>query len=523
MPSTAVFASTDLSTLRLLTDGGSLTWSAAPTAPGSDSNSPADQTLEAVRARVSQAADWIAADVAAARQLSLVCLDIDQTSCLWLRSPSREEPAVIAAARAASQDWGASLQNGSFQGLWDDPAQADESTDASGQSGAGSQSALASLRALMNRSQKRLSLAAQGVVISIPDAIARLWLDALDERGVRVDRVLTLWHAMAIGWSPADPTRTPDPKDITGVILLDRDRRAVWAWAREGELLAGGQIILPRAVAPREGEERLPEPSPALAASRLSMDWLTWSTQLGSTPTRFVIVGPKGAELAKALSERWPGASTASCIPSSDPIDDTVNRAEAEVRKQALDSHPRRVLVGLTHRPTRAVRARYRWFAVALVLLALSLAALAWRMQRASVDLLEMADRTRQEMRLRIESLNDPALVSTRSPLMTLESELIRLRAKETIRLPEPPRPIHTEIMRALAVLSQYDTVRLTQLNIDSRQQSQLQVIGLDRRMTEELAIKLEQLGGSLAWSRATRGGTSDQPVMFNGIWIRSE
>lgn len=522
MTLSAVFAATDLSAIRLINETGGASWSPAPAEGTPNGEAGPNAALDAARRTVSQAAEWVAAGAGGGRRLSLVCVDTSDSQCQWLRSPSREEPAVVAAARAAGEDWGASLPIGSLQGLWDPPSQGEHAaTDAEAQSPpAQRQSLLAALTA--RRGAKGVGAAAQGVVISIPDALIRLWLDELDERSVRADRAVTLWHAMAAAWAPEAPPS--DDKDITAIILLDNDRRAVWAWSAGSQLVVGGQVSLARSQAPREGEQRAPEPGPAQAAPRLSMDWLSWGAHLGTTPARIVIVGPRAQDLARSLAERWPAAASASCIPSTDPIAETVRRAATALRDRPIDAQPRHLLVGLTHRPTRALRARYRWGAVALVLLALALAATAWRMQQAATAMRAMAESTRADIRARIESLNDPTLAAARSPVLTLESKLAELRNREAVKLPESPKPIYAEITRTLDVLTEYPAARLTQLNVDSRQQSQLQLIGLDRRTTEELAVKLEQLGGSLVWSRTSRGGgDANQQVVFNGAWIRGE
>src|SRR5690606_738980 len=104
--------------------------------------------LAAYRQRATDAAQWTASRLDASRRLSLVCLDVSEILCLFLKSPSRTGPALAAAAQTAAQDWGRALPLGNVQGLWPLREQADTSDDPAESTG----TTFTRLRNALNRS-----------------------------------------------------------------------------------------------------------------------------------------------------------------------------------------------------------------------------------------------------------------------------------------------------------------------------------------------------------------------------------
>ncbi len=570
MSTSAAFISTDLSRLLLYSGSAPAAWIAGA-GPGAHTAG-ATQTIEMVRTRVASAADFIAARSEGDRRLALICVDVDQALCLWLRSPSDEPASLAQAARSEAEDWGSSIPIGTMQSLRPPASNPRPGASSSLQTSplrrwsARSLGARSSGRATANRNTTGAAAANgmthpsdAGVVLSIPDALVRLWLDALDDQRLRAGSILTLWHALASAWtstptpagaafSPQPALRSPGPAqardEMVAIIAVEPGRRAVWAWTRGGELIVGGQATLPKLASPSAigsatceiataqpekdispGSSAGDQPSAPLAQAfepvggRIALDWLAWATRLGAPPSRIVLVGPAPdcAALRTALTSRWPTAAGATIHETSDPIGQTIRRTTEHAQSDDNPAGPRRFLVRLTNRPTRALRARYRWAAVAMGLLSLTLAALALRVQRSASELRILAGSAQDAVQTILASLDDPTLTSARNPVLVLQSKLTELRSKQGVKLPEPPRPIHTEITRALDALTQHEQARLRQLLIDSRQGSFVQLDVPDRRTGEEVTVKLEQLGGAMSW-RSTRSG-SDQSLRFNGVW----
>jgi hypothetical protein len=192
--------------------------------------------------------------------------------------------------------------------------------------------------------------------------------------------------------------------------------------------------------------------------------------------------------------------------------------ASASVAAEDADD-PRRVLVSLTKRPTRALRAQYRWAAAALVLLAAGLGGLGWRLSASARGFAQLQASLAEEARAQVQSLGDPAMLAAPNLVMSLESRLMTLRNQKPPKPPPAPRPILEEIRRLAEVASKHEGVRLVQAQIDIRQPNSVQFSVPDRRTGEEIRLELQQGQSDLAWSE-TAGG-SDQVVRLNGAWTK--
>ena len=62
--------------------------------------------------------------------------------------------------------------------------------------------------------QHRLTREEGLAVLAAPDAPARLFLDQIDALGVRVERVITFWHALAEAWDPGAKGSAAQGPDI---------------------------------------------------------------------------------------------------------------------------------------------------------------------------------------------------------------------------------------------------------------------------------------------------------------------
>lgn len=492
--SVACHIKADLGDARLIGEA-SAQWSAVPQIGEQKPD------VETLRARASQAASWALGALGSRRRIALVCVDAGGSTCLWLRSPNDEEPVLAATLRSVTQDWGDNIPAGSVQRLVD----ADDSgtPEHSGFLGA--------LRRPMGN--KSLSAAApQGSpVITAPLALVRLWLDELDARGVRVDAVASLWHAMATAWS----TGGASEHDVTAVLVNEPGVRIEWCWARGGELIVGGTIMDERG-AESTAEDATPSDPSERAAGRLALDWLTWSAHLNVSPSSIVVVGTGSEALHAKIAERW-STLTVRGEPVADPISETVNKAASAMPPTAA-ADPRRCLVSLTQRPTRARRSQYLWAAAALVCLAAAIAALGYRMTRASAGVRALSARAEAESRTLVESLGDPSVLKSPNLVKALESLALTMGSKEQPKGPPAPKPIYEEIERLSEILSRFEGVRLVQLTIDARAPITMQLSVPDRRTGEEVRLALAQNPGALRWTESAGAGT-DQVVRMNGVW----
>ncbi len=292
---------------------------------------------------------------------------------------------------------------------------------------------------------------ARAAVIAVPDVPGRLLKDALDAHGIRPQRFTTIWHALCAAWDPglagsAESQRiVSSDAPIAAVVAIDPiDARLIWSWSREGVLICAGTMRL-RRVHTEEHEGVMVRQSDI---ARLCADWLGWSSQLGVSPSRVVMLGDPSthtsnestpeheqpldpAQMGAMLTQRWPDA-TVDLMGEPDPIGATLERiAQRELCPQLG------TISGLESRPTRAHRSMFRWAglafsAAAIVVFLLSLQLL----NRAG----EIKAETRQIKAERTATLNafDPAMVMSAIPLMDLQAIRDQIaNAQSPIRVPE--------------------------------------------------------------------------------------
>ncbi len=301
-------------------------------------------------------------------------------------------------------------------------------------------------------------------VMAVPDVPARLMLDQLDALGVRVGNVTTIWHAGALAWDPS----TGDPRGglrservvasdspLTGVVMIDSAAgRCLWVWSDAGSPVAAGSMRIPVA--------RSEEPGGTMGesdASRLGLEWLSWSAQLGRTPGRVSVVGAcgradelvdgalAGPELGAAFSKACAGA-TIDLYDVDDPVGETLTRLATRGEGAARSGGG---LEELATRPVRAHRAMYIWAGIAMVLAAVGLATLAKTFfdQRASVR-----EQIEQAKENRLVILRQTDLQPSEYGLATrkLEEKIAALRVNESPA--EPIMPVLQEFETLSFVLS---------------------------------------------------------------------
>lgn len=482
-PSAALVKS-DLASVRIVGEGAAR-WEITPL-PG------AEVTARSLRARADEAARWIAMQPAIKRRLGVVVVDVDESICAWLRTPSLAQPVVAATLRSNAQDWGDLMPVASYEALVS-PQPASKKRGKKGELPA-------------PESDGGVSIG----VLCMPDAILRLWLDALDSMNVRVGTIMSLWHAMARVW-PGESS------GVTASVLIDGDQRLVWAWSQGGELLCGSVVTLMGAAPeesgpPAEAQETTPAPADetgdALAASakRLTLDWLTWSSHLGRVPEKVQIIGMGADKLASSLREHW-SATRFDARSHSDPVEHTLQQLIATIDDKNADD-PRRTLTRLTHRPTRAVRTRYRLTAATLILSAICLGLVGQRLVAASKDMAEreavVRQQTREEARKEVPEIPPTGTAFELRQLL----EAAANKPVESFKPPPTPRPIYEEFQRIAGILEKYPEVRILGIVFDQEAtgQCRLQLRAPDRRTATEIFEAIKGTGKPVLWTRQQSG-----------------
>lgn len=487
---------------RLLGERADESWH-APQAPGAD----------AAEQAALDAAAWLRdrlAETRTPRRLDTVCLDVDGAACSWVRGRDADTALIRSAVE------GAGPAPADEDGL--DPAQTPGIADRLP-------------RLPLEVSYDLLGSPApeaRAAVLAAPDAPARLLLDRLDALGVRVERVVTFWHALAEAWDPgARPAANDRPGVITAehppaaVVAIDHDAaRLVWAWSQGGRLLACGSARLRRArpaIDARPGE--LPEAEiHEHDVARLAGDWLGWSAQTGVCPTRVVVVGTPGpggltpGEVGAGLTRAWPGALT-DLVGCEDAV--------AETLRRTLDARHVNAFTPLTERPTRAHRSAFRWSALALLVAAACIAVLAGLLFVRAGQARDLIARQRAA---RTELLNrvDPSLVLDPFPLATIEAQIGTLERRTGAVAEENRRPILNELETISLVLAM-PGVTLDEIEVNDALVA-VKTRVKDIVVAEQLDQALRRVGGSqLQWRPRSIRSIRDQiEAVYTAEWQRA-
>ncbi len=308
-----------------------------------------------------------------------------------------------------------------------------------------------------------VSTGARRAVIAIPDIPGRLLKDKLDAMGIRPEKLTSIWHALCAAWDPGLDSSSSAQRivssdtPICAIVAIDPiDCRLIWSWSREGELICAGSSRLRRIHGEHEPRAMVWQNDLA----RLCADWLSWSSQLGVSPSRVVVLGEPmthepdpetpdqerpldPAQMGAALTQRWPDA-TLDLLGEPDPIGATLQRIAQRELSGLLSS-----ISGLESRPTRAHRSMFRWAGLALTAAACVVLLIAWQfMSQANA----IKGETRSISNDKRELLNayDPNLILSRSAVLDLDSELMEIRKSQAPVEIIPPKPM----LRALETVS---------------------------------------------------------------------
>lgn len=503
--------------LRLIAAGLARQWTAPDASAVSSIDASAGAGVSAARA----GATWIAETLQGVglKRLAAVCVDAEGSVCAWLSAPSADSRVVRDTIVQAGAEGDSSTGIGAARIL----SGADTASGGGpGFLAATSVQALATLdpeepasKGLSFKRKAPVTLARKQrfAVISVQDAIVRVLLDELDARAIEIERVVSIWHAMASGWDGAQPASISDrlvSASATGgaVILVEPSGRLIWAWTRAGELVAGGAMRLAahsKQVRPAEPVADATSRDAALApldattssvfaqpdddrpsvtlefsnaeAGRLSLDWLSWSAQLGHCPQRVVCLSapsvcdsspdrPMGPEALFAhLAARWPGATVDGAV-HDDPIGATVGRLAGlgpesprlpqDDPAAALPFHarPREALIDLSRRPGRADRRLHQWIGIALIAAAALVAVFGYKIKssiNAAEAQLQKAKDARVAALKEAEKYSENVSKSLK-PEGQLEGALARLR--DQAKYLKTPRPVIEEAAYVFAALA---------------------------------------------------------------------
>ncbi len=433
----------DLSMVRIRALGSEEVWTLpAPSAARTDGAETDERDASWWKAQAVDAARWVAHRCGAGRRLAVACVDVSESSCVWLSAPSADPDIVAASLRMAGEEWEALDPGSTVQPVV-------------GPRGNAATKRATRVFGVRIAGEDGPAQAVRMPVIVSSDALVRLWLDELNRSGVRVGVVASLWHAMASGWRSET---TASGAEIEAVALCDGER-LVWCWSRAGRLLTGGWMAIPRVRSEEEPDEP-PSVDARAAMARLSLDWLSWAAQIGDTPQRVTLVGSDVEALAAPLEESWPDARVER-VPTEDAIGATLSRVEQRLSEgdsgaepAYSDEDPRESMVALSRRRGRAHQRLYTGVGATCALLAVGIGALGWRAREHASALRREVDNARDSSKAMVMEVA-PGLAESASPRMAALSALEAMR-KEQPTFSDPPaaRPIMDEAARVLSVMS---------------------------------------------------------------------
>lgn len=481
--------------------GADVLWRAEP--PGEAENGIAD-----ARRRIDDAAAWCGEQRLPGRRLDVVCLAVDQALCGWLSAPSAEPQVVAAAVRRREQDWGAGAVGAAIQPLVEPAARERRSLRES-------------IRAARRGGRPAAAKAMRFTVLRIEDGAARLWIDAMDRRSVRIGAVMTLWHAICRAWGDGAAGASDAP--VTCAALVEQSGRVTWAWALGRRMLTGGVVEAPPAHARREDDPDKAEAKErdlSGECGRLTLDWLTWSANLGRRPDRLAIIGHHAEALAKKLGGVWP-STPCRVVDEDDPVGATLERVASGEDGAIDEDDPRSCLIDLSARPGRTHRRLYLWSAAAVLLLAGAAVGLGHQYQQWAGMADELAEQTQAQRSEGIAEV-EPALAGDPFPLRALQSVLSRLqRENPNVAEPPAPRQILDELLRVseqLQALSGSPGVELDRIQITNDQAS-VSVRVNDFGTGESLRGNLANSKGSIRWTGVIDGQPPNLTVRLTGVW----
>lgn len=504
------------------------------------------QTPASARRSAEQLADWLASRREVRRRLGSLVLELDEAVCVWVRPPSTAGPVLAASVRSLGQEWGEWLEWASAEPLLDDDHGGRPSSrwriggrGASGRGGEGGPEPGAGAEGSEGTDEPGRGVA----TVALFDAAVRLLMDAADRRGVRVDEAMTLWHAVARAW-PAAVSEGGAADDAEAVVLADGGRRLVWVWRSGSGLLAGGVVWLRHG--PGSSEGRPDEDGASSAVRRLGLDWLTWSGQLGLTPGSLVVAGEDAERWRSLICSRWSFGSS-EAREEANPLGVTLSLLSGGPSGGSGETNGRsgrRVLLRLSGRPTRSVRRRYTLSGLAMLLFAVAVGSIAFRLiDKAGAWSSErgaISSSTRSSV---LETWPDLRGKPMSSPARAAEGKLREARSEQRFQPPPAPKPVFEESLRVAGILAALDEdlearheaesgeeeatarpgsvarrhVKLTRLKMDDALGGEFAVIVQEREDGTAIFQALRREDEAMSWEMPRT--SNPQAPQYRGAW----
>ncbi len=521
------------------------------------------------------AAEWTRTQLDGARtrdSLELLVLDPTGGVCTWHSSHSTDPAKIAAEARMghATDDADTSSNSGpNFVEFYAGSPQ-ESSVQALGMDGNGSPTPVK--HAKTNKKLGQVDAPARRLaVLATTDVPARVLIDTLDQQGVRVASVASFWHALAMAWSPgagagakrstsSDPlVQSPAAAGTCAVLIVENNGRLSWCWCEQEKMLCSGSMRCtlvraqpsPTNQTARDAKSDEDETLVALGkddVARLAAEWLSWSVQTHSSPTRVVCVLPKNlaqsmdtdagpavasalsaGEFGEALSRVWTGA-VVDAVVHEDPMGATLRRLVSFLEATPASAAPesRSSLVALSNRPGRQHRTMYLWTAGALLLASAAAAVVGWRFHKEAAAAREAELGWRNGWQELVGGLYPPAMsprvAAGFTPLMELSDEV--KRRKTLIRGPEKVernKPVLAEL-EAISLVLGSPTVKLESIFMDSTQGPQRVVATVPTTSEGEAVLEaLRRVGGSMLvdWSLdiSQSPGSEERRATYTAKW----
>lgn len=477
------------------------------------------------------AANWIAEQLKAQNRsgLGALVLDTDGARSGWIGTHSAEPDTVGMALRQASAP---ASTDDDGTGLIETPPHVAITPDMQIE-GAVSVQPLDAAAGQASHPQPHATKRRVGVTV-IPDATIRLLLDLLDERGIVVGRVVSIWHVLSEAFgdvvgSGSDRMISAASDGTVAYALVDPEEgRLIWVWSRGNAPIASGAFRLARGVP--VGRDASTFVLGASDLSRLASEWLAWSTQLGASPSRFRLVLPDWvwhdeSSLGERVAAVWPGA-TADIAMENDPIALALS-GFADGLGDAGSTADRPSLEQLQTRPGRPHRAMYQWAAAAVAIAALGMGGAAYRVHASAKAADSKADDARRVWREQAGQLQpaDSTGVMAGEAYDAVAVENLRAaletqrRAVAPIAI-TPPKPVLRELETLSYVLGNPD-YELRRVSISDFAVT-IVVVVPDTAAYEELTNSLQRIAGSAVaeWSQSPKPQGDGIEVMLNGTWV---
>lgn len=468
---TIAHCTSDLSSLTVYTAGQahSFTPSSLPESP-----SPLD-----LRARIDEAASFLSRIPTLKKRLDTLVIMTNDAAVMFESASSPASPVAAAAIESSSADWGSILPTRGVSPLTEYPDKP---------------RSFEFLRPKNEPATPQASAGSAFPILTVPDAVIRLFLDKLDRKGFKAPRVITLWHALAQSSHPQANTN-----DLQATLLF-HDHAITYALHVGLALYAGGRIALQNT----DGQQ---------TADRLTLDLLTWSSRLGLPVSKLTNIHnettspadtlPPALNHIKQTSHQQPDPlawllSKAAETPHASPAQQTLNRSN---------------ISRLTTRPGKNTRRAYRAATLSLLLTATAIGIFAHRVGSFT----DKFAQARTDTAVATESIIqatfsnfDPSTQNVYTYLQTLQREL---DAKEPQGTPPAPPPWVEDIKEITEFIANFDDVHIADMRLEPiRATITLRGEGITPEIATDFSSKLSTTQFRRFW-RANVGNAASQNI----------